>query len=264
MKQFVMFLATALAVAAPLAVAETMAPGGVDSRIQTALYSPNDVYRVHSMLGRSTLVQLQKGETVNSEEGLMISGDPQAWEIGVNASGNRIGINPKTVEEPDTNLIINTSQRTYVLDLMLVKKPADTTYVLRFEYPETQKKKSSPPKTYNENPCMGAVANRAYEKQGDLNLSPSEIWDNGTFTCLKFAANTPRPVLYQVLPDGTETLTNTRTVDNILVMHGVSKELRLRMNDQVLGLRTRQVGSSFNYSGTTTGEYREVKSAKVE
>ncbi|MCY1271823.1 Type IV secretion system protein virB9 [compost metagenome] len=264
MKKTATFLAVASILSAPFVEAETMGWGSTaDSRIQTAVYNPDNVYRLQATIGRTALVQLPDDESVNSEQGLMTTGDPAAWSLGVNQTGNLIAIKPTTNEEPNTNLIISTNRRTYVLELKLVNKVADSTYVLRFQYPE-QKKAVIPARKFNDNPCAGAVQNRAYQKQGDMDLSPSEVWDNGTFTCLRFAANTPRPVLYQMLPDGTETLTNSRTVDNILVAHSVSKEFRLRLNDQVLALRTRQVGSSYNYSGTTTGQYREVKSAEAQ
>ncbi|MNZ07733.1 Type IV secretion system protein virB9 precursor [compost metagenome] len=268
MRAITSLLAGVMAIAsmliAPFAGAETMGRGSfLDGRVQTATYSPDDVYRVQAVVGRTALVQLQYDESVNTEQGLMVTGDPAAWSIGVNQIGNLIGIKPVTNEEPNTNLIISTNRRTYVLELKLVPKVADSTYVLRWDYPEL-KKAALPVREFNDNPCSCGRRNTAYKKQGDLELSPTEVWDNGTFTCLRFSASTPRPVLYQVLPDGTETLTNTRSVGNVLVVHGVSKEFRLRLNDQVLALQTRQIGASYNYNGTTTDEYREVKSAEAK
>nr|WP_258230405.1 TrbG/VirB9 family P-type conjugative transfer protein [Pseudomonas protegens] len=230
-----------------------------DARIQTAFYTPENVFRVQAMVGRSTLVQLQPGETVNSEAGLIVSGDPAAWSIGVNQVGNMVAIKPTTDQEPDTNLIINTNRRVYVLELKVARRVADMTYLLRFQYPEPPKKAIAT-RNPNVNPCAGAVQNRRYQKRGDVALSPIEGWDNGTFTCLRFASNVPRPVVYQVLPDGTERLTNGHQVDNIMVVHGVSDEYRLRLNQQVLAIRTQhQGGAQYNYNGTTTGEVREVK-----
>ncbi|MCY1287563.1 Type IV secretion system protein virB9 [compost metagenome] len=255
-------MAIASMLAAALAGAETMGRGSyLDDRVQTATYSADDVYRVQAVVGRTALVQLQYDESVNSDQGLMVTGDPTAWSIGVNQRGNLIGIKPTTADEPNTNLIISTDRRTYVLELKLVPKVADSTYLLRWNYPEL-KKAALPVRTFNDNPCACGRRNTAYRKQGDLELSPTEVWDNGTFTCLRFAASSPRPVLYQVLPDGTETLANTRPVGDVLVVHGLSKEFRLRLNDQVLALQTRQIGASHNYNGTTTGEYREVKRAE--
>ncbi|MGS4870034.1 hypothetical protein, partial [Acinetobacter baumannii] len=54
--------------------AEVMGGGSpFDARIQTALYSPENVYRVQSVVGRSSLIQLGQGETVNGDTGLIVS-----------------------------------------------------------------------------------------------------------------------------------------------------------------------------------------------
>ncbi|ENF5697110.1 TrbG/VirB9 family P-type conjugative transfer protein, partial [Salmonella enterica] len=91
-------------------------------------------------------------------------------------------------------------------------------------------------------------------------ISPSEVWDNGTFTCMRFPTNAPRPVVYEVLPDGTETLVNSHTVNDILVIHSVSTMYKLRLNKLVLAVRTSVNNTGYyNYNGTTTGEIREVK-----
>lgn len=242
--------------------AETMGTGSYkDQRIQTAVYSPDEVYRIQAAIGRTALIELRADESVLDQAGLIISGDPKAWDLGVNKSGNRVSLVPSTIADPDTNLIVSTTKRSYVLELKLTKPPQVPTYLLRWTYPEPPKK-PAPVRSANYDPCSGAI-NRNYQKQGDMELSPYEVWDNGTFTCFRFVSGGPQPVLYQVLPDGTETLANTRQVDNILVVHGVSKMFRFRLNDLVLAYRTRQpLIRAFNYNGTTTGETRVVKNAE--
>ncbi|WP_274533245.1 TrbG/VirB9 family P-type conjugative transfer protein [Photorhabdus temperata] len=168
--------------------------------------------------------------------------------------------------EPDTNFIINTDKRTYVLELKLVKDVSQTTYLLRFNYPKPPKIGDSPfvGRNLNQNPCSGRE-NRRYEKKGDLILSPSEVWDNGTFTCMRFLTNAPRPVVYEVLPDGTETLVNFHNVNDILVIHSVSSMFKLRLNKLVLAVRTSVNNTGFyNYNGTTTGEVRETINVRKE
>lgn len=246
------------------ASAEVMGAGSrLDSRVQTAVYSPDDVYRVQAVVGRTSLIKFPKNETVNEESGLIISGDPDAWELGANLAGNMVAIKPKTDQDPNTNLIINTNKYTYLFELSLVKDKALMTYALRFTYPEPiGVKKLVVERDLNPNPCNG-VTNRDYQRRGDKEISPYEAWDNGTFTCFRFPANTPRPVVYQVLPDGSESLVNTRNVQNILVVHGVSKAFRFRLNMMVLEVRTRQrLGGFYNYNGTTTGDIRVVKHAE--
>lgn len=240
--------------------AETIGRGTAqDKRIQTATYSPDNVFRINAVVGRATLVQLESGETIRRDNGIMAMGDPDAWEVGPNKSGDMVTVKPKTDQDPDTNFIINTDRRTYILELKLVKDVAQTTYLLRFNYPKPPKIGDTPfvDRKLNQNPCSGRE-NRRYEKRGNLELSPSEVWDNGTFTCMRFPTNAPRPVVYEVLPDGTETLVNSHNVNDILVIHSVSSMYKLRLNKMVMAIRTTANNTGFyNYNGTTTGEIRE-------
>lgn len=242
--------------------AETYGSGTqLDRRIQTATYSPDNVFRINASVGRATIVQFEDGETIRRDNGIMAMGDPSAWEVGPNKSGDAVTVKPKTDLEPDTNFIIKTNKRTYVLELKLVKDISKTTYLLRFNYPKPPEPGENPfiGRDLNPNPCSGA-GNRRYEKKGDLAISPSEVWDNGTFTCMRFPTNSPRPVVYEVLPDGTETLVNSHIVNDILVIHSVSSMYKLRLNKLVLAVRTRANNTGYyNYNGTTTGEVREVK-----
>ncbi|RMO26069.1 VirB9 protein, partial [Pseudomonas amygdali pv. morsprunorum] len=106
------------------------------------------------------------------------------------------------------NLVINTNRHTYLLELKLVTRAADMTYALRFTYPEPPKKSGAVRRDPG-NPCDGPVQNGPYQKRSSAesrSIAPYEGWDNGMLTCFRFTGNGPRPVLYQVLPDGTETL----------------------------------------------------------
>ncbi|EFL91432.1 conjugative transfer protein [Candidatus Regiella insecticola LSR1] len=248
--------------------AETVGKGAsLDKRIRTALYSPDNVYRLSTMKNRTSTIQFPPGETVNRGSGLIATGNPGAWVIGANQDGNMVVVKPDiNATDANTNVIINTNKHTYIVELKLTDNPAAMTYLLRFNYPVPPKPEESPFKgrQRNKNPCEGRI-NRNYQKRGDMSLSPYEIWDNGTFTCLRFPTNAPRPVIYQVLPDGTETLANLRSVNDIMVVHGVSQRFRLRLNRLVLELRTEQNNTGwYNDNGTTTGKVREVKNAGKE
>ena len=241
--------------------AETVWQGShLDHRIQMATYSPLEVFRINAVVGRTSVIEFARGETVREEQGLMTMGDPAAWAIGANGAGNIVAIKPITDLEPNTNLIINTNRHMYVIELALTKQLSRMTYVLRFDYPKPPpriipvvSRKASP------DPCAGQI-NAHCMKWGDMSLSPSRVWDNGTFTCFRFPSNAARPVIYQKLPDGTETLANNHQVNDIVVIHGVAGEYRLRMNRQVLGIKTDALNAGrFNYDGTTTGEIRETK-----
>ncbi|MGK7287854.1 TrbG/VirB9 family P-type conjugative transfer protein [Buttiauxella agrestis] len=79
------------------AFAETYGRGTqLDRRIQSATYSPDNVFRVNASIGRATIVQFEDGETIRRDSGIMAMGDPSAWEVGPNKSGDAVTIKPKT------------------------------------------------------------------------------------------------------------------------------------------------------------------------
>lgn len=266
-----MALCCFLILSVPIAEAETSGRGAhQDQRIQEATYSADNVFRIYTMKNRLTAIQLEPGETINLDDGAMGLGKPGSkddptWIIGANKAGNLIFLKPSQyAEEPETNIIMNTNRRIYMFELKITDNPAKMTYLIRFHYPQPPKPGETPFKglDMNVNPCDGPHINRKYRKRGDLVLSPAEIWDNGTFTCIRFPTNAPRPMITQLLPDGTETRVNTHEVNDIVVVHSVSKEFRLRLNNLVLALATSADNTGFyNYKGTTTGETLEVKTS---
>ncbi|MCR8998686.1 TrbG/VirB9 family P-type conjugative transfer protein [Rahnella perminowiae] len=254
----------------PLAQAEVAGRGGqLDHRVQVATYSADNVFRIYTMKDRISAIQLGPGETINMDTGAMVVGKPgdqnnHEWIIGANKAGTMILIKPSEyATNPETNVFISTNLRTYLIELKLTDKASLMTYLLRFDYPQPPKPAETPFKgrELNVDPCQGTTnVNRRYRKRGDMTLSPSEVWDNGTFTCMRFPTNAPRPAIYQVLPDGTETLINSHAVNDIEVIHAVSKAFRLRMNNLVLELRTDANNTGwYNYSGTTNGQILEVR-----
>lgn len=59
--------------------AETLGQGAsLDKRIRTALYSPDNVYRLNTMKNRTSTIQFPVGETVNLGSGLIATGHPRA------------------------------------------------------------------------------------------------------------------------------------------------------------------------------------------
>lgn len=255
------------------AQAETSGHGSrFDSRIQSVMYNPDNVYRVQTMPDRGTTIEFEPGETINLDSGALVLGNPGSqaepeWIIGANKAGTAVFLKPsRYAKNPETNAIIRTNKRTYLFDLRLAQNVRTMTYLLRFQYPQPPKTGESPftGRTINSNPCPGS-ANWRYQKRGDMALSPYSVWDNGTFTCFRFPTNAPRPAIYTLLPDGREALVNSHLVNDIVVVHGVSQGYRLRLNTLVLGVRTTTSNTGwYNYNGTTTGEIREVKKDDVQ
>lgn len=230
--------------------------GKGDGRIQTAFYSPSQVYNIKANIGRAVLIQFEEDEFLDEETGLLGMGDATAWNLAVKA--NNVLFKPLT-ENPDTNLIVNTNKRTYAFELSVLPKGKQMdTYVLRFTYPkkkvvsrEEQLKKQISKQFSNSKVNVNRM-NQNYWGYGDDELAPTALYDDGRFTYFEFDNNKDLPNIYKIMPDGTEMLLNFTVKGNTLIVHQLNKEFYLRLGSKVLGIINKgfDVNGRFNYHGT--------------
>lgn len=251
-------LAVALAGSVTAHAATLPTPSKYDPRITDVVYNPDDVVLVRTRPGNTTLIKLEQGEQiVGFKDGGLSIGDSQAWTIGVR--GHSIFLKPKDAF-PNTNINLVTTRRDYAIELVEVKNPKLALWQVRYQYPAA-------PVAYKEpvalkGPCEDGPSNRNYFKYGDQQLSPTEVWDDGRFTCMRFPTNKALPNIYRYNPQSElkEALVNFHMKDDVLVVHETADEFRLRIGDQVLGLKTDSLrNAGYNWKGTTTGETRVNK-----
>lgn len=221
-----------------------------DNRIKTVTYNPDNVTRVNVTTGIATLIQFSSNEYIDDVVGGVGLGDSAAW--AVNVKNNNVWIKP-IAEEPDTNLVIVTNKRTYQFSLVSVKNRNSAAWTVRFTYPENNKT------AIYTRPCQGGTSNYRYWAQGDKAIAPVEVWDNGIFTCFRFATGTEMPVIFKVLPDGKEGLVNSNIdSEGVVIVHEISKAFKLRLGDLVTGIKTDKLRAITTNNGTTNGKTREV------
>jgi type IV secretion system protein VirB9 len=265
MARHTLFTASSLAVAllaCGSAVAATAPVGtGFDQRIQNVMYNPDDVVVVRTRVGNTTLIQLEEGEyMVALPTGGLSIGDSQAWTIGIR--GNNIFLKPKATF-PETNINLVTNKRTYSIQLVEVADINKASWQVRYRYPAVPVPYKAP--VAERAPCSDGPENLNYFKYGNQDLSPSKIWDDGRFTCMQFPTNKPLPNVYRYTPDGAlkEAVTNTHMKGNVLVIHEVADEFRLRIGNTVLGVKTDSLRpAAYNWKKTTTGETRVILNDK--
>lgn len=227
-----------------------------DPRIQDVMYNPDDVTVIRTRIGNSTLIQLEKGEVINGvREGGLSFGDNGAWTVGVRE--HNIFIKPKA-PFPNTNINIVTNRRAYSISLVDVPNITDAAWQVRFKYPA----KPEPPKKFippDLGPCSDGPKNFNWFKYGHQVLSPTEVWDDGRFTCFRFPTSKALPVIYRYTPGSElkEAMVNFHIKNDIVVVHEVASEFRLRSGERVLGVKTDSLRDApFNQRKTTTGETR--------
>lgn len=242
------------------------APGGADGRIRIVPYNANQVVKIITAVGNPTLIQFEDDETVlDSSKGMIGIGDAKAWSVG--PKGSNIMLKP-TAERPDTKLLVVTTKRTYAFEISSVSKKSgiEPTLIVRFDYPDSKAKAkqaiSQKQAAINErlDQIAGKNGNSAkrntnYMKQGDETLAPSSAEDDGRFTYLRFDSTRELPVVYKILPDGTETLTNFHMDSDTgtVIIHEVAGKFILRYGKAVMAIRNDDFNpdGKLNLTGTT-------------
>ena len=109
------------------------APLTTDNRIQTYVYSPNEVYLLVLHFGFQSSIEFAKNESIET----ITVGDSYAWKI--TPLDNRLFIKPLE-RNIRTNMTIITNRRTYQFDIVAKDledgDEKDLVYVMRFQYPK--------------------------------------------------------------------------------------------------------------------------------
>ncbi|MFC3873671.1 TrbG/VirB9 family P-type conjugative transfer protein [Neisseria musculi] len=256
-----------------LSVQAAAVPKGTayDRRIQYTDYNPDNVVVIRAQAGRAVLVQLAPDERLSGGSQGLAAGNTGAWHL--NVSGNNIFFKPKAAS-PQTNLLITTNKRTYAFDLQMAGKNRPPTYILRFRYPEDiRKRQDAAQRKRREAQALNDLypdssrgfRNSDYWGFGAKSLRPSEMWDDGRFTYLRFNDGREMPTVFKVSDDGTESTVNSHVDKDTLVVHATSALFYLRLGKKVLGVENRSYDGKgrFNYRGTTVpGAIRMKKEGK--
>lgn len=229
--------------------AETPRPGATDPRVRTIDYDPVQVVRIEGVFRTATQILFGDDESILH----VAVGDATAWDVA--AEKNILFIKPKAGHGV-TNLIVTTGRstgqtRNYTFELSTSggRRHAGGLYVLRFRYPADQKAIQLATLSAAEQTLVtklqglqldrGAVEgkrNTAYAVQGAPALQPSEVSDNGRFTIMRFPAGQVIPAIYQVTPDGAESLVPFDVRGEFVVVHAIAGRFRLRRGKDVLCL----------------------------
>jgi len=213
------------------ALADTLpVPGKVDSRIRTALYDPDQVYRLYGFVGYH--IDLVFG-TDEAFVGLS-AGDPEALIYG--AHGNVLTLRPKAASV-HTNLTISTSRHRYYFEYSASARPPESTdevmYAVRFVYPPEPATASGPSPAERVTAALER-AERAHPQNvdywycGNPAIKPIAASDDGVQTRLTFGARSELPAIFVLNDDGSESLINFSIDQGDVVIQRVAKRFVLR------------------------------------
>lgn len=238
-----------------------------DPRLRELQYDPRAVVTVAVKRGVVTHVVLDADETI-TEVGAGLGGDcskaDAAWCIAAQAGGRHIFVKPKSGANAPNNLAVVTDRRTHAFRFVVLPdddaRPPVYRLVVRAAAPRAAAASAPsparaalpelpPPATVPQPSAEEQVAERLKATAQVLNkdysvaegaasqdIVPALIFDDGRFTYLRFPGNREVPAVFHVLPDGSETLVNTRMEDDLLVVDRVSRRLMLRAGQAVVGV----------------------------
>jgi type IV secretion system protein VirB9 len=172
----------------------------------------------------------------------------------VAAEGSVLFLKPRERHQA-TNLLVVTERegvvRHYAFEL-LAREAGDRTaiaYQVRFRYPADEQAQAARALAVQaeaveqrliglelERGVVEGTRNLAWSAQGDAALQPSEVSDNGRFTVLRFPGVQALPAVFEVGEDGSERLIPYDVRGEFVVIHGVTRGLRLRRGQSVLCL----------------------------
>ena len=109
-------------------------PISVDSRMKTFIYSPTEVFLVKGNFDYTSVIELGDSEVIYNVD----MGDSSIWSVTIDEiRENRLILKP-LLAKGRTNMIVFTSLRTYVFDLLAQERvDNDMAYIVRFYYPDS-------------------------------------------------------------------------------------------------------------------------------
>jgi P-type conjugative transfer protein TrbG len=202
---------------------------GYFNAVQVFPFSPGALYQIYAAPGQITDIALEPGEQLTGS-GPVSAGDTVRWVVGDTESGSgdtrRVHIMVKpTRPSIETNLVVNTDRRTYLIELRSRDKPYMPS--VAWFYPEDR---AVPPL-----PVLPELSQRRYRYtlEGDNPpWRPVDAYDDGRKVYVEFSPGIVQgemPPLFVVSPDGKPEIVNYRTYRNVLIVDRLFAAAELRL-----------------------------------
>jgi type IV secretion system protein VirB9 len=202
--------------------AEILPPAGrYDPRVRNATYVDGQVFRVLVGVMKVTSIEFGPGEEIRS----IVAGDTEAFAFDGVPGGRALVVKP-TISGASTNMTVYTDRRAYYLLLQEAGNKAH--FVVRFGGGFTAQARSSGPSNKTVQPGTPWVL---YGANVLNEITPLQVWDDGTFTYFKFKRNAPVPAIFKTTRGPEATTNSTAMSDGTMRVSGVSPYWVLRAGD---------------------------------
>lgn len=210
---------------------------GYFNAAQIYAYSPGALYQVYAAPSQITDIALEEGEQLTGS-GPVAAGDTVRWVVGDTESGSgdtrRVHILVKpTRASIETNLVVNTDRRTYLIELRSRERPYMPS--VAWYYPVTAREKLH---SASLRPVLPDPSQRVfrYAIEGDSPpWRPLAAYDDGRKVYVEFPQGIVQgemPPLFVIGPDGKTELVNYRAYGNVLIVDRLFAAAELRLGSE--------------------------------
>ena len=251
-----------VAAAIGLLVDPVSAQETADPRLREIFYDPQSVVTVFVKRGVVTDIVLDTNEAITdvaSGLGADCAKPDSSWCVAAQPGGRHLFVKPKSAAGAPNNIAVVTDQRTHSFRFVVLADRDARQPVYRLSVKlampplPSMSSQATPAAALVADPVPLSAAelikqrlsaepqlvNSSYsiaEGKDSEDIIPTLVFDDGRFTYLKFPNNREVPAVFQVLPDGSETVVNARMEGDLLVADRVSRRLTLRAGSAVVGV----------------------------
>jgi type IV secretion system protein TrbG len=210
---------------------------GYFNAVQVFPYSPGALYQIYAAPGQITDIALEPGEQLIGS-GPVAAGDTVRWVVGDTESGSgdtrRVHIMVKpTRSSIETNLVVNTDRRTYLIELRSREKPYMPSVAWFYSEDRASRGARLPPTPFIPNQAQRRYR---YTIEGDNPpWRPLNAYDDSRKVYIEFSAGIGQgemPPLFVIDPDGKTEIVNYRAYGNVLIVDRLFAAAELRLGGE--------------------------------
>jgi type IV secretion system protein VirB9 len=207
---------------------------GYFNAVQVFPYSPGALYQIYASPGQITDIELEPGEQLIGS-GPLAAGDTVRWIVGDTESGSgetrRVHIMVKPTRPAiETNLVVNTDRRTYLIELRSREKPYMPSVAWFYPEDRSNRSKAMPPTPFI--PPMDQRRFRYVIEGDNPPWRPVNAYDDGRKVYIEFSPGIGQgemPPLFVIGQDGKPELVNYRVYGNVLIADRLFAAAELRL-----------------------------------
>jgi type IV secretion system protein VirB9 len=150
-------------------------------------------------------------------------GDARGWQVTPNKRAKHLFLKPLSAKA-STNMTVVTDRRRYAFALSTGPRRPTTPWIVRFDYPRPvveaiEEPPPPPPPKYHLD----------YGTNGDRELTPARIWDDGRQTFFEFRHGQALPAIFADGPGKTETLVNSVVQGRVVIVQQLNPRFTVRI-----------------------------------